>query len=46
MVEVTTGVAQNDFVEVNFGGMNENIQVVKDGAFDLLSAMKNGGEED
>ncbi|HZY83100.1 MAG TPA: efflux RND transporter periplasmic adaptor subunit [Cyclobacteriaceae bacterium] len=46
MVEVTTGVEQNGFVEVKLDTLSENSEVVSDGAFDLLATIKNTDDED
>lgn len=46
MTEVTTGVEQNGFVEVNFTGMSDSTLIVVDGAFDLLASITNTGDED
>ncbi len=45
MKEVSAGTAQHGFVEVSFSGMSDGLTIVKDGAFDLLSALRNGEEE-
>jgi len=46
MVEVTTGVEQNGFVEIDLDTLAENSTIVTEGAFDLLATIKNtDGEE-
>ncbi|RLJ79397.1 efflux RND transporter periplasmic adaptor subunit [Pedobacter alluvionis] len=45
MMEVKTGVAENGYTQVSFGGQINNAKVVIKGAYDLLSKVKNAEEE-
>ncbi len=47
MVEIQTGVMENGYTEVIFPqGFNAQTEIVIDGAYDLLSKMKNSAEEE